>query len=112
MRRTQKKIITRANKILRYMRVSRRVSMREAGRRCNLSDSAISHYEHGRMELTDARIRQLVEAYGYSLADYQAFADGHEMPVLSFKDECVGLLDLIDEKKLKTVHAVLTGFLT
>lgn len=112
MKRSQKKIITRISKILRYMRVSKRISMREAGRLCNLSDSAICHYEHGRMEISEQRIQQIVETYGYSMADFQAFVDGKEIPVLSIKDECIGLLDLIDEKKLRTVHAVLTGFLT
>lgn len=112
MKRSQQRRITRTSKILRFMRVSKRISMREAGRRCNLSDSAINHYEHGRMDVPEQRLRHLVEAYGYSMDDFRAFSEGKEIPVLSIKDECVGLLELIDEAKLKTVHAVLTGFLT
>lgn len=86
--------------------------MRRAGELCALSDAAINHYEHGRMDLSPKRIEQLVSAYGYTIEDYQAFLDGKEVPILSVKDECITLLGMIDDRKLKTVHAVLSGFLT
>jgi transcriptional regulator with XRE-family HTH domain len=112
MKRSQQKLITKFSKVLRYMRVSRRISMREAARRCDLSVSAINHYEHGRMDIPDRRLVQLVSSYGYTLDDFHALASGGDLPVVDLKNECQGLLELIDEKKLKTVHAVLTGFLT
>ncbi len=112
MKRSQQKLITKFSKILRYMRVSKRISMREAARRCDLSVSAINHYEHGRMDIPKWRLEQLVTAYGYQLQDFENLAQGGELPVIDLKRECLGLLELIDEKKLKTVHAVLTGFVT
>ena len=111
-KRSQQRIVTRTSKILRYMRVSKHISMREAAHRCDLSVSAINHYEHGRMDISERRLRQLAKAYGYTAQELQGLIDGQELPVLDLKRECLGLLELIDEKKLKTVHAVLTGFLT
>ncbi len=112
MKRSYIKRITRQSKIVRYMRAAKRISMRKAGELTNLSDSAINQYEHGRMDLSPERIEQLVVAYGYSMADFDTFMQGKEIPVLSLKDECVALLGMIDDRKLKTVHAVLSGFLT
>lgn len=109
-KRSQEKRITRQSKILRFMRMSKRVSMREAGRRNGCSDSAISHYEQGRMEVSEERIRQLVQCYGYPFLEFEEYMAGKPLPVLSIKDECIGLLDQINEDKLRAVHAVLKGF--
>ena len=110
--RTGQTIMTPASRILKYMRVTKRISMREAGRLCNLSDSTINHYEKGRIDIPDRRLKQLVKTYGYTMEDYESLADGRALPVLNLKTECIGLLELIDEKKLKTVHAVLTSLIT
>jgi len=112
MKRSSIKRITRAAKILRYMRGSKGISMRRAGELCTLSNSAINHYEQGRMDISPKRVEQLVNAYGYTMENFRAFTEGKEIPVLSVKDECIALLAIIDDRKLKTVHAVLAGFLT
>ena len=57
-KRSQLRIITPTSKILRYMRMSRRISMRAAGRKVGISDSSIAHYETGRMDVFPERIRQ------------------------------------------------------
>ena len=56
MKRSQQKKVTVEAKTLRYMRVSRGISQREAGRRCQLSEAAIGHYENGRGENSMGRI--------------------------------------------------------
>lgn len=110
MKRSQQKRITKQAKILQYMRRSKRISMREAGRRVNLSDSAISHYEQGRMDLSTERIRVLVESYGYSASEFEEFMSGKDIPILSIKEECFSLLEQLDETKLRAVHGMLVGF--
>ena len=111
-KRSQRKIITPTSKILRYMRMSRQISMRAAGKRNGLSDSAIAHYETGRMDISTDRIRQLVENYGYTMQDFEEYTAGKPLPVLSIKDECYCLIDRLDETKLRAVHALLTGFIS
>lgn len=110
-KRSQQKRITLENKILRYMRMSKGISMREAGRISGCSDSAISHYEQGRMDISPSRIATLVQAYGYSLQDWEEYKAGKPIPVLSIQDECAALLKRLDDQQLKAVHGLLTGFI-
>lgn len=105
-KRSQQKRITRQATILRWMRMSRRISMREAGRRNGCSDSSISHYEQGRMDLSARKILQLVESYVYTMAEFEEYAAGKPLPVLSIKDECFCLIDRLDESKLRGKHSV------
>ena len=71
--------------------------MRKAGGLCDLSVSAINHYEQGRMNIAPERTEQLVKAYHYSMAEVREYQLGKSIPFLSLKDECISLLDLIDE---------------
>lgn len=112
MKRSQEKRFTKQAKVLRFMRMSRKVSMREAGRRLNLSCSWVSHIEQGRMDLSEKAAKRLVEAYGFTWKEYETLLSGGDAPFLDLKDECIGLLDRIDETKLRAVHAVLRGFVT
>jgi transcriptional regulator with XRE-family HTH domain len=112
IQRSQQKRITLQTKIIRYMRRSRYISVREAARRIECSPSSINHYEHGRLDLPLDRIRQLTSAYGYSMEEFEKFESGASLPVLSIKDECISLLDRIDDAKMKAVHAVLIGFVS
>ena len=109
-KRSNLRIITPTSKILRYMRMSRKVSMRAAGARLGISDSSIAHYETGRMDVFPERICQLVESYGYTMQDFEEVKNGRPMPVLSIKDECYQLIDRLDESKLRAVHAMLSSF--
>ncbi len=109
MKRSYQRIETRESKILRYMRQSKDLSMRAAGRLVNLSDSTINHYEHGRLDISQATTARLVEGYGYTMADFEEFMRGREIPE-NTKDECIALLNRIDDAKLRAVHAVLTSF--
>ena len=80
MKRSYKRIETRESKILRYMRLSKGLSMRSAGAVLKLSDSAICHYEHGRMNVSTDTIIKLVEGYGYVMAEFEEYMRGKEIP--------------------------------
>lgn len=110
MKRSQQKRITKQAKVLRFLRMAKKISMREAGRRMNLSDSWISHIEQGRLDLSEKASQRLVEIYGYTWKEYETLLAGGDAPFVDLKDECIGLLDRIDETKLRAVHAVLKGF--
>ena len=99
-------------KIISFMRVSRGISQSEAAGMCRVSTAAIGHFEHGRMDITTARLEQFLAAYGYTPGEFEEDRAGKPIPVVSVKDECIGLLDRIDETKLRAVHAVLTSFVS
>lgn len=62
------------------------------------------------MDLSAGKIRQLVESYGHTMVEFEEYAGGKPLPVLSLKDECFSLIDRLDENRLRAVHALLTGF--
>ena len=111
-KRSNHKRTTKAAQILRFMRMSKGISMRAAGRLVGLSDSWISHIEQGRMDLDERKIMRLVTAYGFTRPEYEAMLAGTEVPFTDLKDECIALIDRIDQEKLKTVLAILRGFVT
>lgn len=110
-KRSQQKRITREAEILRYMRMSKVFSMRKAGGLINYSDSSISHFEQGRMDLKPDLIEKLVLAYGYTMDEFNEYLNGKPLPVLSIKDACFGLIDRLDESKLRAVHSLLANFI-
>lgn len=110
MKRTEIKKPTLEAKILRFMRQSRKLSFRNAGKLIRVSGSLINHYEHGRMDLSQARIEQLCTLYGYSTQEFAEYQSGRAIPILNVKDECFALIERISEEKLRALHAVLLGF--
>ncbi len=109
LKRSQEKRITREAQVLRYLRLSKSISTNKAAALVNISSSAIAHIEGGRMGVSIARARTLVEAYGYTWAEFMEFVDGKVLPI-NYLDECVRLLAEIDQEKLQTIHQVLLSF--
>ena len=73
------------------MRKSRGMSMLQAGERAGVTDSAISHIEQGRMDVSDARIGTLVSAYGYTLREFRDYLGGKPLPIL-YREECISTI--------------------
>jgi len=111
-KRSRYKRITKAARVLRFMRMSKGISMRTAGSLVGLSDSWVNHIEQGRMDLDDRHAARLIAAYGFTQREYELLLAGGEVPYTSIKDECAALIDQIDESKLKAVLAILRGFAT
>ena len=109
-KRSQERRITVQSKVVRFMRVSRGISQREAARKSDISEPAIGHYENGRMDISPARLEQFLCVYGFTRGEYEEYMNGKPIPVMSVRDDCIGLLGRIDETKLRAVHAVLTSF--
>ncbi len=108
MQRSYQKRISRDAQILRYMRLSKRVSLSKAGKIVHITGSAIAHIEQGRMEVSKARIETLVSAYGYTMEEYLEFSDGKEVP-RNLRDECILLLRQCDERKVHMLHPVISN---
>ncbi len=106
MERSYEKRITLDSQILRHMRISRSLSLNQAGRLIGISGSAIAHIEQGRMDVSKARVRTMVEAYSYNMDDYFEYYDGKQVPT-NLRDECIILLKRCDESKVKMLHPVI-----
>ncbi len=111
MKRSQQKIITEKSKILRFMRISKKISQEAAAKAAGCSDAAIGHYENGRMDIPDIRLRLLIEAYGYSYDELMEYLNGKPIPIVDVRDDCLRLLSqIINEDKLRAIHVILKNF--
>lgn len=109
-RRSDHKIITKEGKVLKYLRESRKLSMRRAGQTIGASDALINHSENGRIDLTPTLIMKLLNAYGYKWEYFQKLVKGEiELPENDF-DDCVQILKRLKPEKLKVVKNILLSF--
>lgn len=108
--RSAEKRLTPQSRILRYMRLSRGHSMAVAASELNLSKAAVCHIEHGRLDISAARIQQLVRRYDYTMEEFNEYMSGKPLPALSLRDSCIQILGQLDEGKLRAVHGMLVGF--
>lgn len=106
LQRSNQKRITRDALILRHMRITRKLSLNEAGKKVKISGSAIAHIEQGRMDVSKARLEALVNAYGFTKVEYLEFCDGKEIPK-NLRDDCILLLRLCDEAKVRMLHPLI-----
>lgn len=110
-KRSQQKIITTKSRIIRFMRISKKISQPDAARAAGCSPQAIGHYENGRMDIPEARLRRLLTLYDFTNEEFLEYLNGKPIPLVSVKDECLQLLDQIrNEDKLRAVHTVLKSF--
>lgn len=109
--RTKKRSVplTREVQVLRFFRRSRGISLVAAGRLIGVDGSAIVHMEQGRMALPPTRLRELVSAYGYSMAEFNEYLSGKEIPT-NLVEECSALLSQLSEANLRIVHGFLKQF--
>jgi transcriptional regulator with XRE-family HTH domain len=109
-RRSDHKIVTKEGKVLKYLRESRKLSMRSAGKILGSSDAIINHSENGRLDLTPSLIMKLLNAYGYEWGYFQKLVKGEiDIPENEF-DECVQILKRMKPEKLKIVKNILSSF--
>lgn len=109
-RRCNRKVVTKEATVLKIMRESRNLSMRRAGVLIGVSDSTISHLEHGRADLNPRIIVKLLGIYGYSYEQFISMSNGKiELPQ-SIRRECIEIIKRLDEEKLKTVKTILQSF--
>lgn len=110
MKRSNQKLITPKARVLRHLRMSKSISQREVGRRCGLSEAAIGHYENGRMEVSEERLDQFLEMYGYTRKEFDEYLNGDKAAVTGLKGECIRLIETLTDDQLRAIHGVLVGF--
>lgn len=109
-RRSDFKVMTKEAKVLKFLRESRRLSMRKAGHILGTSDAFVNHSEHGRIDLTPSIIVRFLNAYGYEYEYFLKIVRGEiEMPEKAL-EECIHILKRIAPEKLKTIKTILESF--
>lgn len=109
-RRSDHKILTKEGKVLKFLRESRKLSMRSAGRIIGTSDALINHSENGRIDLTTGLIMKLLNAYGYQWDYFQKLVKGEiDLPQNDLED-CILILKRMKPEKLKVVKNILASF--
>ncbi len=110
-KRCRHKIITDRNRILKYMRNSRNLSMRKAGKMIGTSDGTINHIENGRRDnISEEWIIKLLEAYEYTLEEFNEYLTGKKAIPIDHRKECITLLKNIDSQKIKAIHGLISNF--
>lgn len=105
-RRCNHKVVTKEATVLKIMRESRNLSMRRAGLLIGVSDSTISHIEHGRADLHPKIIVKLLGIYGYSYEQFISMSNGKVELPQSIRSECIEIIKRLDGEKLKTVKTI------
>ncbi len=95
--------------IMRRMRESSGLTMRQAAGIVGFSHVAISQFENGKLVLPDYRVEQLVRAYGFTLDEFHKII-GHA-PVISPKDDCHSMIDRMDGEQLAAMRVVMVQLL-
>lgn len=103
--------ITKESIVLRYMRISKGLSMSKAGRLFHLTGSTISHIEHGRMDISPPRVQQMVGTYGFTMDEFKEYVSGSKKVPLNLRDECLAIVRKLDNAKLQVLYSVVVNFL-
>lgn len=109
-RRSDTKVVTKEARLLKFLRESRSLSMRDAARLIGKSDTIINHSENGRIDLTPQLILKLLEVYGYTFEQYQKMLSPEFSIPQHTLSECIEILKRLEPNKLKTIKNILESF--
>jgi transcriptional regulator with XRE-family HTH domain len=91
--------------VLRRMRESSGLTMRQAAGIVGISHVAISQFENGKLSLPAYRIEALVKTYGFTKEEFHKIM-GHE-PVVNLRDDCHAMIDRMSDKQVEAIRAVM-----
>ena len=95
--------------VMRRMRESSELTMRQVGAMVGVSHVTISQFENGKLELPDYRVEQLVKAYGYTMDEFNKIM-GKSAPVVSPKDDCFAMLEKLTEEQVALLRTLMSHF--
>ncbi|MEQ1665176.1 MAG: helix-turn-helix transcriptional regulator [Bdellovibrionales bacterium] len=97
----------RQGNLLRKVRESTNLTMRQLAMQVGISHTAISQLENGKLDLPRARVEQIVIACGYKVEDFNKLL-GVGSVVIDYRSECRALLNDMDEDCLKLMYGVMS----
>lgn len=92
--------------LLRRIRESANLTMRQLAMQVGISHTAISQLEHGKLELPRSRIEQIVLACGHKIEDFEKMM-GKGFVEINYKDECHSLIKGFDEETLRVLYSLM-----
>jgi len=107
IRRSDKKIMTKEARLLKFMRESRHLSMRRVAPILGLSEATVNHSENGRRDIDEKLIKRFLKVYGYSYEEFKNMLDGEFEVPEHLRSECVDIINRLADSKLKMVKAIL-----
>lgn len=105
-RRSYRKEITKECQVLRSMRRMKSLSQDQASFLCGYARATIGHIENGRIELSNERIRHIVESYGYKYMDFENNLNQEELRD-QIIETCIDKINQLDDSKLGLVKNLL-----
>lgn len=109
-RRSDDKVITKEAGVLKYLRETRKLSLRKVGLILGKSGTWVSHVEHGRIDLDPKKTLSLLNIYGYKYDYFLDLISGNRTMPSNTYAECIEILKRLDKEKLKTVKTILESF--
>ena len=105
-RRSYQKKITKECRVLRSLRRTKGISQVRAGELCGYPRASIGHIENGRIELSNARIRHMVNSYGYSYRFFEecVLKEQQRDEVVDF---CIDKMKRLDDDKVEVIKNLL-----
>jgi transcriptional regulator with XRE-family HTH domain len=98
--------ITRECKVLKELRLRVNLDQYSASKQCGLGKNTIGWIENGRVTLTEKKIRQIVEAYGFTMELYYQLLKVNPLPH-EMIEECQSIINKLDENKLRIIMPML-----
>jgi len=107
--RKYQKIISKEARILKSLRKLKSLTRVEAAKLCGLSRSVIDHWENGRVNLPQTRIKTIIESWGCTMNDFDYLLS---QPILRDEtvEKCQTKLEKLSIEQLMAVSALLNTF--
>ena len=95
--------------VLRRMRESSGLTMRQVGGMIGISHVAISQFENQKLRLPEYRVEQLIKAYGFTLDEFSKIIG--KAVVVNLQDDCHAMLDRMSDEQLAALRAIMNQLL-
>jgi len=110
-RRSDTRNNTREGRVLKTLRQSRKLSMRDAAELIGKSNTLVCHAENGRLDLTEVYIEDFLRAYGYSKKYFDQLILGSNESDEYILVESLEIVKNLPTEKLRAVYSMLKSFL-
>jgi transcriptional regulator with XRE-family HTH domain len=109
LRRSYKRQVTKDVLTLIALRRLKSLTQYGASKRCGYAGCTMGHIENGRIELPAKRIDHIVKSYGFTMEDFNHHKNS-DVFVTDIQDECIKVIRVLSEEKLKVVFPLLKSF--
>lgn len=96
----------RLGHLIRNVRESSGMTMRQLALRIGISHTAISQLEHGKLELPRSRVEQIVLACGHSMHDFEKLL-GKGFVAPNYREECISIIKTLDNDSVSLLYQLL-----